>query len=127
MPHLRATALGLPGSSYSLSFRGVPGESFSFVTMFVPSNDLIWATAGTGIPLFGTDGQPTSGDVTSMVIILDAGTELNQTPGLGGDQVHLQPAPNTGADDTDANVRAVDDGFTYPAVSDVLTVTITSG
>jgi hypothetical protein len=36
------------------------------------------------------------GDVTSQVILWDAGTELNQEPGIGADQGPRQKGANTG-------------------------------
>ncbi|UCC71927.1 MAG: spondin domain-containing protein [Gemmatimonadota bacterium] len=67
---------------------------------------------------------PISGDVTSQLMLWDAGTEVNQKPGIGLDQAPRQSGPDSGAAES-ATVRLVDDGFTYPGVSDVINVTIT--
>ena len=68
-----------------------------------------------------------SGDITSLIYLWDAGTEVNQEPGLGPDQAPRQNAPNTGASERKAVQLAKDvrDGFNYPKVSGVLRVTIT--
>ena len=44
---------------------------------------------------------------------------------MGVNQAPRQAAANTGADEGGA-VRLVDDGFTYPAVADIVSVTVTS-
>jgi hypothetical protein len=49
-----------------------------------------------GIALFDANGKPIRGDVTSQILLWDAGTEVNEEPGLGPNQAALQPAPNTG-------------------------------
>jgi hypothetical protein len=114
-----------PGQAYVFTFGAVPGQKLSFATMFVHSNDLFYAPDGGGIELFDMGGTPVSGDVTSQVSLWDAGTEVNQEPGVGADQAPRQAAANTGAADGDTTVRPVNDGFTYPAPSAVLQVTLT--
>ena len=92
-------------------------------TMYGQSNDLFYAPER-AIDLFDAKGNPVSGDVTDKFLLWDAGTEVNQAPGLGADQGPRQKAPNTGADENGV-VRLVNDGFTYPNTKDVLKVTIT--
>ena len=65
-----------------------------------------------------------SGDVTDQIMLWDAGTEENQEPGVGNNQVQRQSAPNTGPADPDKTVRLVNDSFTYPPVNGVIRVTI---
>ena len=113
----------LPGNSYSFSFSASPGEYLSFASMFVQSNDLFYAPAGMGITLFEADGQPVTGAVTSQIMLWDAGTEVNEKPGIGLHQAPRQSGPNDGMDEN-GNVRLVNDGYTYPANSEVLLVTI---
>ena len=114
-----------PGSTYTFSVSAAPGSKLSFATMFVQSNDLFYAPGAAGIPLFDADGMPISGDVTDQVMLWDAGTEVNQGPGVGGDQAPRQAGPNTGADEG-GMVQLVNDGFAYPNIADVLSITITS-
>ncbi len=113
-----------PGGSYEFQITASPGMWLSFVTMFGQSNDLFYGAEPPGIELFDSSGNPISGDVTSMIYLWDAGTEVNQEPGVGSDQAPRQAAPNTGEDENGV-VGFVNDGFTYPNVIDVLRVTIT--
>jgi hypothetical protein len=110
-----------PGSKYEFTFTAEDGQWLSFATMFVQSNDLFYAIGGeSGIQLW-SNGVPLSGDVTSMMTFWDAGTEVNEYPGAG---LHQPPRINGGT--TEAGVvKMVNDGFTYPSVSDVIKVTIT--
>jgi hypothetical protein len=101
-----------------------PGDRLHFTVMFAQSNDAFLAPRASGIELFDREGRPFSGDATSAVVLWDAGTEVNQPPGAGPDQAPRQGAPNTGADENGV-VRVVADGFRYPAVADVIRVTIT--
>lgn len=111
----------LPGAAYEFEIDALPGYSLSFATMLVQSNDLFVGTSG--LALFDGD-TPISGDITADLGLYDAGTEVNQHPATGVDQPLRQAGPNTGATDEDTNVRLVDDGFEWPEVSDMLTVTV---
>lgn len=113
-----------PGNSYRFSFSASPGEKLSFATMFVQSNDLFYAPDGNGITLFEVDGQPVSGEITTHLMLWDAGTEVNEEPGVGLNQAPRQAGPNTGPAEG-GNVRPVNDGFSYPNIGSVLRVTIT--
>ena len=113
-----------PGGMYAFNVTAVHGEYLSFVTMLVQTNDLFFAPPPEGIALF-PDGQPLSGDVTSMVMLWDAGTEVNEKPGVGLFQAPRQLAPNTGMDEM-GMVRLLDDEmFTYPETGHVIRVTVT--
>jgi hypothetical protein len=114
----------LPGKAYEFSFSATPGAKLTFTTMFGQSNDLFYAPSENGISLFDRYGKPIHGDITRHFQLWDAGTEVNQEPGLGKDQAPRQAAPNTGAAEHGV-VRIVHDQFHYPAVSDVIRVTIT--
>ena len=115
----------MPGQSYSFSFDAAPGSFFSFATMFGESNDLFYAPADTGIALWDSEGNMRSGDVTGEVWLWDAGTELNEEPFVGPNQAPRQAGPNTGEADTLAGVTlCCVDGFDYPAVSEVISVTL---
>ena len=76
-----------------------------------------------GIKLFEGSGMPITGDVTSQVMLWDAGTEVNEVPGVGLNQAPRQPAPNTGVDENGV-VHLVNDGFSYADVSEIIKVTI---
>jgi hypothetical protein len=97
--------------------------------MFGQSNDLFYAPKEEGIALFDASGKPVAGDITSQILLWDAGTEVNEEPGLGPNQAPLQPAPNTGPAEHGVvrPISEVKDGFHYPTVAEVLRVTITPG
>jgi len=111
----------LPGHTYTVEIEAEAGQNLTFATMFVQSNDWFFSLGGAGIPLFDADGTPISGDITSLVTLWDAGTEIDQTPGTGADQAPRQAGPDTGAHDPDSSIRLVD-GY---SVDDYVEVTIT--
>lgn len=112
------------GSSYSFTFFAHAGHYLSFATMFIPSNDLFYAPTGSGIPLFDEEGAPVSGDVTDQVFLWDAGTEINQEPGIGADQP--QQSGGTGEADPTPEVRLADDEFgNIPDIAAVIQVALT--
>lgn len=117
-----------PGGVFEFEAEVAPGQRLSFASMFVPSNDAFVSTDEAGISLWPENGEPTEGDVTDAVALFDAGTEPNaEPPGTGPDQAPAQDAPDQGADG-DGVVRRlsdVDDGHEYPAVEDVVQVTVT--
>jgi hypothetical protein len=113
-----------PGQSFVFMIEAKPGDFLSLATMFAQSNDLFYSPSGFGIPLFSFWGQPRSGDVTQWVYLWDAGTEVNQVPGIGSDQAPRQAAPNTGESERE-RIWFVNDGYTYPDKHDVIKVTIT--
>ena len=113
-----------PGQAYEFTVSAAPGERLALAMMFVQSNDLFYAFGDTGVALFDGKGVPLTADVTSQLTLFDAGTEVNEEPGLGPNQAHRQAGPNTGPDEH-GTVRPVADRFTYPKTRDVVRVTIT--
>ncbi|MBO4246629.1 spondin domain-containing protein [Halomicrobium sp. IBSBa] len=117
----------LPNHSYDFETERLETDdlSLSMVTMFVPSNDLFYALGGaTGIPL-SSDEQSTQGDVTDHVDLWDAGTEINEEPGVGENQVQRQRGAGVGLVErgTVAPVETIN-GYDYPDTSDVLRVLV---
>ncbi|MEQ9426670.1 MAG: spondin domain-containing protein [Cyclobacteriaceae bacterium] len=115
-----------PGKSYEFSFQAGVGHRLSFATMYVQSNDLFFAPEAEGIALYDANGAPITGDITSMISLWDAGTEVNEEPGTGANQAPRQSGADTGTDEggTVELIENVNDGFTYPSVSDAIAVTI---
>ena len=116
-----------PGGSYSFYVDADPGYGLSFATMFIQSNDFFYAPDGAGIPLFDENGDPIEGDITALVDLWDAGTEVDEEPGVGFNQAPRQSGPDTGADEG-GNIVVVEgenDGFMYPDVSEVVRISIT--
>lgn len=112
----------LPGGAYEFSFTAAKGAKLNLAMMYGQSNDLFYAPAK-AIDLFN-GGVALSGDITGKFMLWDAGTEVNQAPGIGDEQAPRQKAPNTGAAENGV-VGLVKDGFTYPNTADVLRITIT--
>jgi hypothetical protein len=115
-----------PGQAYQFTTQAQPGDRLTLATMFVPSNDLFYSPDVAGISLFDGTGHPIRGDVTAQILLWDAGTEQNQAPGVGPDQVQRQSSPNTGPEETQPVrlVSAANDGYQYPAVSRVINVMV---
>jgi hypothetical protein len=117
-----------PGGAFEFSVDVSPGHRLSFASMFVPSNDGFVATDEDGIALWPEGGEPVEGDITDATGLFDAGTEPNaEPPGTGPDQAPTQDSPDQGADEGGVvrRLREVDDGHEYPAVEDVVQVTVT--
>ena len=116
-----------PGEAFEFSFDAAPGSKLSFATMFAQSNDFFYAPSESGIALFDNNGSQVTGDVTAQIHLWDAGTEINQEPGVGMDQAPRQSGPNTGIADPDNSVRLAPDDFgNLPMASDVIKVMLTS-
>jgi len=116
----------LPGDAYEFVIKGSPGMRFSFASMFGQSNDHFYAPGDAGVALFDGMGRPISGNITDQVLLWDAGTEMDEEPGIGPNQAPRQPAPNTGP--AEKGVVRVDNGYSghrYPKVSEVLHVSLT--
>lgn len=105
-----------------------PGEMLSFATMFGQSNDSFYAPKGGDIALFDRDGKPVIGDRAVEVVLYDAGTEVNQVPGIGPDQGPRQDPSNWRQGELEhATVQPVRDTWAYPPVEQVIRVTVSAG
>ncbi|MCB0640975.1 MAG: spondin domain-containing protein [Phaeodactylibacter sp.] len=112
-----------PGEAYEFTFTAKPNDCLNFTTMFIQSNDLFVAPAPEGLSLFDENDDPISGDITPYLYLWDAGTEVNEEPGVGPNQAPRQSGPNTGPDENGV-VQRVDDGYMYPALNEVIRVTV---
>jgi len=114
-----------PGGAFEFEVTAAPGHRLSFASMFVPSNDVFFAPATSGVPLFD-DGDPRRGDVTTAVELWEAGTEPNGRPGFDSDQAPAQDTATQGIDQGGVVRRldAVGDGHDYPAVDNAVAVTL---
>lgn len=115
-----------PGAAYEFTITAMPGDRLSITTMMGQSNDWFYAPNESGIELF-KNGKAVSGDITSQIILWDAGTEVNQEPGIGPDQGPRQKAPNTGEAENAVvrNAKDVKYGPAFSKVSSVMRVTLT--
>jgi hypothetical protein len=91
--------------------------------MFGQSNDLFYSNERP-IALF-VGGKPVNGDMTTQVSLWDAGTEVNEEPGLGPNQAPRQKSPDAGTAEKQS-VAHVRDRYNYPSTGQVLRVTITA-
>jgi hypothetical protein len=112
-----------PGGAFEFEIKAAPGAHLFLTFMFGQSNDLFFGSEK-GIALFDKDGKPLDGDVTSQIGLWDAGTEVNEEPGVGPNQAPRQKSANTGTSEK-KKVGPVNDGFTYPKTTDVLRITVT--
>ena len=98
-----------PGGAYEFTVQAIDGDKLDFVTMFIPSNDWFYTATDedNSLDLF-VDGQPVSGEVAeSDIAIWDAGTEADEEPGTGPNQVQRQSEANTGDPDPDTRVSSL--------------------
>jgi|SRR5690348_13359254 hypothetical protein len=119
-----ATAHGpiTPGQGYQFEISAVPGQSLSVAWMFGQSNDLFYAN-DRPIALFDGAGKPVRGDMTPQLSLWDAGTEVNEEPGLGPNQGPRQKTPDAGVAEHNA-VAHVRDRYSYPRTTEVLRLSI---
>jgi hypothetical protein len=115
----------LPGGAYEWKFYAMPGDNLSFATMLVQSNDWFFAPAEPGIPLY-KDGSKMTGDVTNYVLLWDAGTEGDGTPGEGPYQAPRQSGPDSGPADPMGYVRRVLTDL-IPPTDELVKVTLRDG
>ena len=112
-----------PSAAYELSISAMPGDRLSMTIMMGQSNDWFYAPTESGIELF-KNGKAISGDISSQIMMWDAGTEVDQEPGIGSDQGPRQKGPNTGKAENGV-VHNIQDGKLYSTASSVMRVTIT--
>jgi hypothetical protein len=114
------------GRYYEFTIDARPGDRLSLASMIGQSNDGLIATGPEGIALFDANHDPLTGNVTGQLALWDAGTEVNEEPGLGRNQGVRQGAPHAG-DPERRPVRAMSDaefGALWPPVSKMVRVTV---
>jgi hypothetical protein len=114
-----------PGAAYEFTISAMRGDRLSLTTMMGQSNDWFYAPAESGIDLF-KNSKAISGNITSQIILWDAGTEVDQEPGIGSDQGPRQKAPNTGKAENGVvrNAKDVKYGHAFSKVASVIRITI---
>ena len=111
-----------PGQAYEFEIAARPGQTLSLAWMFGQSNDLFYSN-DRPIALFTAEGRPVTGDMTPQVSLWDAGTEVNEEPGLGPDQAPRQKSEDAGTAERNAVVH-VRDRWSYPKTGAVLRLAI---
>ncbi len=71
-----ATPPAHPGETITVHFHAGPNHKLSFATMYGASNDWFYSPGDDGIELF-PGGSALEGDITSMIHLWDAGTEVD--------------------------------------------------
>jgi hypothetical protein len=112
-----------PGQAYEFEISARPGQVLSLAWMFGQSNDLFYGN-DRPIALFTPGGEPVGSDMTPQVSLWDAGTEVNEEPGLGPNQGPRQKAEDAGTAERNA-IAHVRDGWSYPVTGAVLRLAIT--
>jgi hypothetical protein len=109
----------------SFTIMAEPGEMLTFATMFGQSNDCFYAPESGDIALFDDAGRPLARERVIEVVLYDAGTEVNQAPGIGPDQGPRQDPNGWRQGELEfATVQPVRDAFAYPPVGNVIRVTV---
>jgi hypothetical protein len=112
-----------PGQFYQFEITAQPGQTLSTAWMFGQSNDLFYSNERP-IALFDAAGKAVSGDMTAQLSLWDAGTEVNEEPGLGPNQGPRQKSPDDGVQERQG-IAHVRDKYSYPRTADVLRLSIT--
>ncbi|HMP47991.1 MAG TPA: spondin domain-containing protein [Oligoflexia bacterium] len=127
------TGILAPGQSFTLLLSANSTDArLSLASSFLQGNDIVIATPDLGVPLFSSDGVPLTGDISDQMDLYDIGTEKNEAPGIGPNQVLRQnPKPPEGqvSAGTPENqpvklISEVNDGFSYPRARDSIRITI---
>jgi hypothetical protein len=113
-----------PGQTYEFQISAQPGEVLSTAWMFGQSNDLFYSN-DRPIALFNAAGKPRSGEMTAQLSLWDAGTEVNEEPGLGPNQGPRQATPDAGVTESQG-IAHVRDRYPYLSTDTVLRLTITT-
>ncbi|MFN3199607.1 MAG: spondin domain-containing protein [Bradymonadia bacterium] len=103
-----------PGERYRFTVSPTAEAPYlTLAAMVVQSNDAFLAPPASGVPLLDDAGnlRPATeirAAIKATLQVWDAGTEMNQVPGVGPDQAPRQDGGNTGADEN-GNVRIYSD------------------
>jgi hypothetical protein len=108
-----------PGESFTFSFEANVGDYLSFASMLGASNDEFFAPSDMGIRLFN-GSMPIAGEITGLVYLWDAGTEVNEYPGAG-----INEGPGTDIQESQP-VMKLNDPFHWPSVPQVVRITISA-
>lgn len=116
-----------PGQSAYAALTAVPGDAFVTVAfMFGESNDVLIASSAVPVTV---DGAANTGDWSSQLGLWDAGTEVNEEPGLGPNQAPRQASAGAGEPEGGV-ITAIDGtdaaGFAYPDAAGIASLTVTS-
>jgi len=109
-----------PGQAYEFTVSAEPGQFLSIAAMFGQSNDWFYSN-DRPIALF-VGGKPVSGNMSAQISLWDAGTEVDEEPGLGPNQGPRQKNPEAGIREHQV-IAHVSGKWTHPKSGFKLTVT----
>jgi hypothetical protein len=110
-----------PGQAYEFTITAEPGQFLSIATMFGQSNDWFYSN-DRPIALF-RGGKPAAGDMSSQISLYDAGTEVDEEPGLGPNQGPRQKNSEAGVREKEPVAHAAGK-WRIPATTAVFRLTI---
>ncbi|HLQ23797.1 MAG TPA: spondin domain-containing protein [Gemmatimonadales bacterium] len=110
-----------PGRVYEFTITAEPGQYLSLAAMFGQSNDWFYSN-DRPIALF-RGGKPVTGDMSPQVSLYDAGTEVDEEPGLGPNQGPRQKDPEAGVREKEPVAHA-GGKWRIPPTAEVLRLTI---
>lgn len=110
-----------PGKVYEFTITAEPGQFLSIAAMFGQSNDWFYSV-DRPVALF-TGGKAVSGDMSRQIALFDAGTEVDEEPGLGPNQAPRQANPEAGVREHEPVAHA-GGKWRIPATSEVFRLTI---
>ncbi|MBX2812968.1 MAG: spondin domain-containing protein [Myxococcales bacterium] len=119
------------GDSVSFTVTPTPETPIlSFATMVIATNDAFFALPPSGISLLSGDpagpraADEVAAELRSRIAIWDAGTEIDQIPGVGPDQPQRGGA-DVGAEDPDPTIRrAANATNIFANISDIIDVQV---
>ena len=103
-----------------------PGDHLSLATGYLAANDKFVALTELGVPLFDERENPRTGDLDWALGLFDAGTEVDEPPGLGGNQFERQSPRGAGIDEHEIirEVHGEWQGWEYPSADRIVTVSL---
>ena len=110
-----------PGKAYEFTITAEPGQFLSIAAMFGQSNDWFYSV-DRPIALF-RGAKAVSGDVSPQIALFDAGTEVDEEPGLGPNQAPRQKDPEAGVREREPVAHA-GGKWRIPATGEVFRLTI---
>lgn len=131
-PSSGSTGILGPNQSFKLILSATSLTArLSLATSFLQGNDILVMSPDAGIRLFNDSGIPLTGDITNLFSMYDLGTEVNEPPGIGSNQVLRQGEPPEGQVSQGARedqpvrlLSDVNDGFRYPTVPNSIRISI---
>jgi hypothetical protein len=131
-PSSGSTGILAPNQSFKLILSATSlNARLSLATSFLQGNDILVMSPDSGIRLFNDNGIPITGDINNLFSMYDLGTEVNEPPGIGSNQVPRQgEAPEGqvsqgGREDQPVRLLSeVNDGFRYPSLTNSIRISI---